>query len=234
MQKWEKFWKLTILWEREKRDSWIFEKCLCECWNVKWISRNHLRRWVSKSCWCLMRDTSRESMIKMNTKHWMFWTRIYTIFRCMYWRCNNPKYPNYSRYWGRWIKLLWDTFEDFYRDMAESYKEHCEKYWEENTTIDRINVNGNYCKENCRWATKKEQANNRRNNIYVSYKWETMSLAMLCYKYGSDYVLVSDRLRKGWSIEDAIKIPPINDRKLTKKWKNYIINHFKNEMIQPK
>ena len=66
-------------------------------------------------------------------------------------------------------------------------------------------------------------------------KWYSRSredfLELLYNKYKSDYVLVSDRLRKGWDIEDAMKIPPINDRKLTKKWKNYIINHFKDEVI---
>lgn len=204
MQKWERFWKLIILWEREKRESWIFEKCLCDCWNVKWISRNHLRRWASKSCWCEVIRWARERLKKMIIKHWMFWTRIYTIFRCMYWRCNNPNYPNYSRYWGRWIKLLWNSFEDFYRDMNESYENHIKEYWEKETTIERIDVNWNYCKENCRWATRIEQANNRTNNVFIKYKWERMSLSDFCRKYNINYKVARNRYYKWFNIYDNL------------------------------
>lgn len=207
IEKGTRFWKLVTLWEREKRKSWIYEKCLCDCWTVKWITRNHLRRWASKSCWCWLIENSRKSMIKMNTKHWMFWTRIYEIYLWICGRCYNKNYTNFFRYWGRGIKCEWDKFEDFYKDMWESYEAHVKEYWEKETTIDRIDSNWNYCKDNCRRATHKEQANNTRRTRIIAYKWDVLPLTAMCEKYNVKYDVVRNRLSKWWSVEDAIEKP---------------------------
>lgn len=101
-----------------------------------------------------------------NLKHWWtsWWrTRFYRIYMWIRWRCYTMSDNSYDDYWWNWIICEWNTFEKFKKDMYESYLEHCEKYWERNTTIDRYpNMCWNYCKKNCRWATYKEQANNRR------------------------------------------------------------------------
>ena len=207
MQKWEKFWRLTILWEREKRSSWIFEKCLCDCWNVKRVSRNHLRAWRCKSCWCMARETSRASLIKINTKHWQYWTRFYSIYIGAKNRCRNKNAQNYKDYWWRWIKFLWDNFEDFYNDMRKEYKIHVEKYWEKDTTIDRIDSNWNYCKENCKWSTKKEQSNNTRHNRILIYNNKKYTLQQLSEEVWLPCYIISGRLKNGRDFERAISEP---------------------------
>lgn len=89
--------------------------------------------------------------------------------------------------------------------MHESYEKHVEKYGEKDTQIERINVNGNYCNENCRWATKKEQGQNRRTNRIFIYDGKKMCLSELAKKVGIDRKTITSRIDKyGWSFERAI------------------------------
>lgn len=149
---WEKYNRLTIFSESVQRwyDRYIL--CKCDCWNDKVVRIDHIKSGRTKSCWCLMKDTSYKI-------HWLSETKIYNVYRAIINRCNNIKHKSYKDYWGRWIKCEWNSFEEFYRDMWESYNEWLQ--------IDRINNNWNYCKKNCKWSNRKENCRNRRNTMYI-------------------------------------------------------------------
>ena len=149
---------IEILWFWPKRYLWISKRdhktidIRCNCGVTKNILITVFNRLKIKSCWC-------KSII---TKHWMWNTRFYRIYWWIKQRCNAKYHPYYKYYWWRWIKNTWIKFEDFKKDMYLSYLKHVEDFWEKETTIDRKENSWNYCKNNCRWATLKEQANNKR------------------------------------------------------------------------
>lgn len=194
-----------------KRDSkgqpfWTFT---CECGNSKDIIKHAVTSGKSKSCGC-------QKSVASGKDHWAFkggdrnmkTNKLYRAYRSILQRCNNVDSDGYFRYGGRGIKVLWESFEDFKMDMEESYHAHMEEFGARNTSIDRIDVNGNYSKENCRWATQKEQARNTRKNKF--YTLDTGEV-----KIQTD-LTVNERRRAigGWDKEDIIhgkKLPNTGD-----------------------
>lgn len=120
--------------------------------------------------------------------------RMYDIFMWVVDRCNNKNNRAYIKYWWRWIKCERKNVEEFFKDMRDSYKKHVEEFWEKNTTLDRIDVNWNYCKENCRWATWDIQQNNRRNNLYIEIDWTIYNSEEFAVKYWLPKAIASHRI----------------------------------------
>lgn len=167
------FWLLTVSKLLPDKKWWqrLWE-CICECWKITNVVSRDLRSGNTTSCWCFAIRYRKDRY----TVHWQSKTRFWKKYKSIIERCSNPKNKSYPIYWWRGIQCEWATLNDFYIDMYESYSAHVSIHWPQDTTIDRIDVNGNYCKENCRWATRYEQSENTRRNVLVNYKWE-----MVCY-----------------------------------------------------
>lgn len=139
--------------------------------------------------------------------HLMTSTRFYRVWGSMKRRCNYPSQLNYKDYGGRGISYCseWESFENFKRDVYDSYMAHVEIHGEQNTTMERIDSNGNYEFSNCRWATQTEQARNRRTSRLLTHEGITQSLAQWADDCNLTYAQLKLRLKRGWELEKALK-----------------------------
>ena len=134
--------------------------------------------------------------------------RLYTVWRIMRSRCNCVTDKDYKKYGGRGISVCeaWNNYATFRAwAYAHGYVENAPKG---QCTLERIDVDGNYCPENCRWATMKEQANNRRNNVRIEYQGETHTLREWAEMLKIPYSTLQTRHKRGWDIGRMFSTPP--------------------------
>lgn len=189
--------------------------CKCDCGTVRELSPYYFLRY--KSCGCAERE-NKNHLGEHNVKHGMTDTRLYRTWCKMKERCYNPNIEHYPHYGGRGIKVCeeWKNSFETFRDWAYSVG------FDENSTgkeqsIDRIDTNGNYEPNNCRWINHKEQCRNRTNNVFLVHNGRRMTLSEFCETYGITYIqFVVRRLAKGISSEQIIsdwkKNHPSNDK----------------------
>lgn len=191
----EKFNKLLVLEECKERshDGHKRYKCICDCGNITYVDGRCLRSNRVKSCGCLKHE-------KYNLKHGKINTRLYRILKGIKERCYKPYNHSYPNYGGRGITICDEWFNDFKSfydwSMSHGYKD--------NLTIDRIDVNGNYSPDNCRWVDMKTQNNNKRSNIYLTYNGKTQTIKQWAEELNINYAPLYYRYNLGWNTKDTL------------------------------
>lgn len=193
---------INYAYSAKNQRHWV---CLCDCGNITLPTTNSLKKGNTTSCGCRARELTK----KFNhdrRKYKMEYEKnrpvLYYTWLNMCRRCNNPKMPDYYRYGGRGIKVCdewldYSTFEEWAMNSG----------WEKGLTLDRIDNEGNYFPENCRWATRDQQANNKRTCIFLTYNGKTQTMAQWARECGVSSTTISNRYHAGWDAERIITTP---------------------------
>ena len=179
-----------------------FWRVRCECGNEKVIKPRDILNNHYVSCGCYNKSPYK----KTNKTHGESHTRLHNIWCSINNRCN-PNHKNNERYGKRGISIC-EEWHD-YTKFAEWARSHG---YEDGLTIERIDVNGNYCPENCTWIPMPKQARNRTTTRWVEYQGETMSLAEAAERAGLPYKQVHFRIKHGWTLEAALSTPLIKGK----------------------
>lgn len=215
----KKFGKLVVIKRVENtnqgRSKWL---CQCDCGNLKSIIGYDLISGKTKSCGCIRKEKSKERGLA-NIKHNKTNTRLYKIWSGMKSRCYYIKNIAYKDYGGRGIKI----YDEWKKDFVNFYNWAINNGYNDNLTIDRIDVNGNYEPNNCRWVTIKVQENNRRNNKIIKYKENFYTLSELAEKLNISSATLNWRLNHNWNEEELNLKVDLANSKIRKEM------NFKNE-----
>ncbi len=165
-------------------------QCQCDCGNETFVRYDSFK--ATHSCGCIRKEQG-----KARATHGAHGTKAYTAWQSMKKRCLNTKHPAYANYGGRGIEICpeWMEFSNFLRDMGQP---------EDGMQLDRIDNDGSYNPTNCRWASQKTQANNRRTNVVI----DGMTLAQAADLSGHSIQVLSWRIYKmGMTLEKAMQTP---------------------------
>lgn len=188
------FGKFTVIKQDgvDKEGSTLWA-CACRCGNIVTVKGTSLKSGNSTQCKLCVSKT-----------HGMSSTNFYKVWQGMKTRCSNPNAINFNDYGGRGIAYdpNWEHFETFYRDMINGYSE--------GLYLERTDNSKGYCKDNCKWVTPKEQNENMRSNVYISYRGDKLSAESIAEMTGLTRAAIYHRHRDGWSGERIVSTPMIS------------------------
>lgn len=200
-----RYGRLVVIEKAEPKNGHTRWRCKCDCGKETLVHAVSLKTGNTTSCGCYKTENAKKlySTVRQNDK------RLYAVWNGIKQRCLNKNNTSYHNYGGRGIKMdeSWaNNYQTFYEwAMQAGYTAGLE--------IDRIDNDGNYCAENCRFVDKYTQANNKRNVTLYTIAGITKSLPQWCREYSQDYYTVRQRVYKlGWSIEEALTTPPYQKR----------------------
>ena len=196
-----RFGRLTVIEEagRDKFSRTLW-KCECECGNEKIVPYGRLVRGDTRSCGCLAHDTTVQRNLRHGDSFRGKVERLYSIYNNIKTRCYNETDSHYERWGGRGIKMC-----DEWRESYDAFKEWAlANGYEDNLTIERIDNDGDYCPENCKWITHKQQARNKRNNHFLTYNGERKCLGEWCEIYNIPRSTLWNRVDRGWTPEECL------------------------------
>lgn len=187
-----KYGRLTLIRfvtrNKNNRRIWL---CKCECGVEKEYILDNVKNGNTKSCGCITKE------LPNATIHGMAGTRVHNIWMDMLKRVT-PYYKESFKYYARNIKVCnrWQLFENFFADMGHPPNGY---------SIERINNDGDYSPENCKWASAKEQANNRRSSRLITYKDETLTLQQWANRFNIGSGTIAYRIKAGWPLERVFR-----------------------------
>jgi len=192
----QKFGQLVVISRTANRGSRPHWNCRCDCGKACVVRGSHLKGKgkTTQSCGCLI--------IERNSTHGGSGTAFYKSYTNMLHRCLNEENAHFHNYGGRGIKVCdrWLDFRNFRDDMLPT--------WMPGLTIDRIDVNMDYCPENCRWLERRLQNRNKRTNRIIEYRGESMCVSEWVERTGTIEQVIASRLKRGWVVGQALGIEP--------------------------
>lgn len=193
----DKYGRLTPLYRVKTEKKMTLWHCRCDCGNEVNVQIGHLRDGHTQSCGCL----HSEQLVKSNTKHNLSGTRLYNIWSNMKSRCDDANDPKYKNYGARGVKVCNEWYEaSVFFDWAR------QSGYSDDLTLDRIDVNGNYEPDNCRWVDYKTQSLNRTDNHYLTHNGKTQTMKEWSDECNIPYKVLEARInRYHWSVERALK-----------------------------
>jgi len=194
-----RFGKLTAISvdHKSENSTRVYWYCKCDCGGTRIVSNDHLRDGSIIDCGCYKKHLATWK------KHGMYNTKLYSVWSLMKERCYNQKRKEYHNYGGRGVKVC-----DEWLDSKLFIEWAINNGYKEGLTLDRKDNDGDYCPDNCRWVSRKEQQNNRRNNRLISHNGKTKTITQWAEDNNLPYYILKKRIDKlGWSFERAISEP---------------------------